>query len=145
MNRHPIVAEALALLACELPQADVLVSPTAVRDYLRLLLGDRPHEVFVCVFLDTQHRVIAVDELFRGTLSQTAVYPREVVLEALKHNAAALIVCHNHPSGCSEPSSADLQLTRALRQALALVDVRLLDHCVVTRHDVVSLAERGLI
>lgn len=145
MNRHPIVAEALALLACELPQADVLVSPTAVRDYLRLLLGDRPHEVFVCVFLDTQHRVIAVDELFRGMLSQTAVYPREVVLEALKHNAAALIVCHNHPSGCSEPSSADLQLTRALRQALALVDVRLLDHCVVTRHDVVSLAERGLI
>lgn len=145
MNRHPIVAEALALLACELPQADVLVSPTAVRDYLRLLLGDRPHEVFVCVFLDTQHRVIAVDELFRGTLSQTAVYPREVVLEALKHNAAALIVCHNHPSGCSAPSSADLQLTRALRQALALVDVRLLDHCVVTRHDVVSLAERGLI
>lgn len=145
MNRHPIVAEALALLVCELPQADVLVSPTAVRDYLRLLLGDRPHEVFVGVFLDTQHRVIAVDELFRGTLSQTAVYPREVVLEALKHNAAALIVCHNHPSGCSAPSSADLQLTRALRQALALVDVRLLDHCVVTRHDVVSLAERGLI
>lgn len=144
MTRHPVVAEALALLACEVTHADVLASPEAVRDYLRLLLGSRPHEVFACVFLDAQHRVIAVDELFRGTLTQTSVYPREVVIEALRRNAAAVIACHNHPSGSPEPSQADQALTRTLRSALSLVDVRLLDHFVVTRHAVVSFAERGL-
>jgi DNA repair protein RadC len=116
-----------------------------VRDYLRLLLHDRAHEVFVCVFLDAQHRVIASTELFRGTLAQTSVYPREVVKEALAHNAAAVIFSHNHPSGVAEPSRADELLTQALKQALALVDIRTLDHFIVAGSHLVSFAERGLL
>ena len=116
-----------------------------MKDYLRLKLGEREHEVFVVVFLDTQHRVIAIEELFRGTLSQTSVYPREVVKEALARNAGAVILAHNHPSGNPEPSRADEFLTQTLKAALALVDVRVLDHLVVTRAGVLSFAERGLI
>ena len=145
MSRAAIVEQALQLLASEVQQADALCSPTVVKDYLRLKLGDRPHEVFVVVFLDSQHRVIAIDELFRGTLTQTAVYPREVVKAALAHNAAAVILAHNHPSGSAEPSGADESLTRNLRQTLALVDVRVLDHLIITRARVLSFAEQGLL
>ncbi len=122
-----------------------LGSPHAVRDYLRLRLQGRPHEVFVGVFLDAQNRVLAVEELFRGTLTQTSVYPREVVKRALHYNAAALIFAHNHPSGIAEPSRADEMLTGALKQALALVDVRVLDHFVVGGDSAMSFAERGLL
>ena len=126
-------------------QRDVLSSPTSVRDYLRITLAGREHEVFVVVFLDAQNRVLQAEELFRGTLTQTSVYPREVVKTSLVHNAAAVIFAHNHPSGVAEPSHADEALTRALKQALALVDVRVLDHFVVAGSSVVSFAERGLI
>jgi DNA repair protein RadC len=123
----------------------VLTSPDAVRDYLRVLLLARECEVFVVLFLDSQHRLIAADELFRGTLAQTSVYPREVVKAALARNAAAVILAHNHPSGLAEPSRADELLTQALQSALALVEVRTLDHFVVAGGQVVSFAERGLL
>lgn len=127
-------------------QPVTLNSPATVKDYLCLLLGGVQHEVFVVLFLDTQHRVIASEELFRGTLSQTSVYPREVVKRALMHNAAAVILSHNHPSGVSEPSQADKTLTNALKQALNLVDVRVLDHIIVADgNGTLSFAERGLI
>jgi DNA repair protein RadC len=145
VSRAPIVAEALRLLACEVRVADALVSPAAVRDYLQLMLADRPHEVFAVMFMDTQNRVIVTEEMFRGTLTQTSVYPREVVIAALAHNAASVILCHNHPSGAAVPSRADEALTQALKSALALVDVRVLDHFIVTRSTVTSLAELGLI
>jgi DNA repair protein RadC len=129
----------------ELQRGDALNSPRAVRDYLQLLLAGRQQEVFMVLFLDTQHRVIAFDELFHGTLSQTSVYPREVVKRALAHNAAAVILAHNHPSGVAEPSGADQLLTTALKQALALVDVAVLDHFVVAAGQTLSFAEQGLI
>ena len=144
-TRPRVVQQALALLECEEREAYALATPDAVRDYLRLRLGDRLHEVFAVVFLDTQYRVIETLEMFRGTLSQTSVYPREVVIEALARNAAAVILAHNHPSGHAEPSRADEMLTRTLKSALALVDVRVLDHFIVTRSGVVSMAERGLV
>jgi len=125
-------------------QRDALSSPQAVRDYLRLQLASREYEVFMVVFLDTQNRVITMEELFRGTLRETSVYPREVVKRALQLNASALIFAHNHPSGVAEPSRADEAITRALKQALALVDVRVLDHFIVAAGGGVSLAERGL-
>lgn len=129
----------------QLAERDVLTSPGAVKDFLRLKLQDLPREVFVVIFLDAQNRVQAVDELFAGTLTQTSVYPREVVKRALAHNAAAVIFAHNHPSGVAEPSHADEALTRALQQALALVDVRVLDHLVVGKGCALSFAERGLL
>lgn len=129
----------------EMQSGDALNSPRAVRDYLQLLLGGRQQEVFLVLFLDTQHRVIASEELFQGTLSQTSVYPREVVKRALAHNSAAVILAHNHPSGVAEPSRSDHLLTDALKQALALVDVRVLDHFVVTIGQTLSFAEKGLI
>ena len=122
-----------------------LTSPQVVRDYLRTKLAELPHEVFVTLLLDTQHRLVQYVELFRGTLSQTSVYPREVVKVALAHNAAAMILAHNHPSGVAEPSRADELLTQTLKQALALVDVRVLDHFVVAGSETVSFAERGLL
>src|SRR5438046_9959026 len=133
------------LLVEEARSGSVLTSPEAVRDYLRLLLNELPHEIFVVLFLDSQHRLIAADEMFRGTLAQTSVYPREIVKAALERNAAAVIFAHNHPSGVAEPSRADELLTQALKQALALVDIRTLDHFVVAGNRVVSFAERGLI
>ena len=145
MTQDQTIKRALKILDARMRSAPALSSPEAVRDYLRLLLHDRGHEVFVCVFLDAQHRVIACDELFRGTLAQTSVYPREVVKAALAHNAAAVIFAHNHPSGVAEPSRADELLTQTLKQALALVDVRVLDHFVVAGTALVSFAERGLI
>ncbi len=123
--------------------SDALASPDAVRDYLRLTLRNRDYEVFCCVFLDAQHRVIEIEELFRGTLTQTSVYPREIVRRALAHNAAALILAHNHPSGVAEPSAADRQLTRHLVDALALVDVRVLDHFIVAGPSALSFREAG--
>jgi DNA repair protein RadC len=122
-----------------------LNSPGAVRDYLRLTLGRREHEVFVALFLDAQNRLLVAEELFRGTLTQTSVYPREVVKRALAVNAAAVIFAHNHPSGVAEPSRSDEMLTTSLRQALALVDVRVLDHLIVAGPATVSFAERGLL
>jgi len=132
-------------LAEELREGVSLSSPQAVRDFLRLTLEARPHEVFMALYLDAQNRVIAVEELFRGTLSQTSVYPREVVKLALAHNAGAIIFAHNHPSGLAEPSRADELLTNALKQALAMVDVKVLDHFVIGRGVAVSFAERGLL
>ncbi|MDO8604883.1 MAG: DNA repair protein RadC [bacterium] len=126
-------------------QGNALTSPHLVRDYLKVILNGREHEVFVALFLDSQHRLIATEELFRGTLTQTSVYPREVVKRSLAVNAAAVIFAHNHPSGVAEPSKADEVLTHALKQALALVDVKVLDHFVVAGVEVVSLAERGVI
>lgn len=129
----------------EIQCGDALNSPRAVRDYLQLLLGGRQQEVFMALFLDTQHRVVAAEELFHGTLGQTSVYPREVVKRALANNAAAVIFAHNHPSGVTEPSQADCLLTDALKQALSLVDVRVLDHFIVGSGRTMSFAERGLI
>ena len=129
----------------DLSSRDALSSPRAVRDYLRLLLSGREQEVFVVLLLDAQHRVIASEEMFRGTLTQTSVYPREVVKCALKHNCAAVIFAHNHPSGIAEPSHADELLTRSLKAALALVDVQVLDHFIVAGTRTMSFAERGLI
>src|SRR5882672_9844913 len=129
----------------ELASRDALSSPRAVRDYLRLQLGGREQEVFVVLLLDAQHRVIACEELFQGTLTQTSVYPREVVRCALKHNAAAVIFAHNHPSGVAEPSHADEILTRSLKSALSLVDIQVLDHFIVAGSRTMSFAERGLL
>lgn len=124
---------------------DVLTSPQAVRQYLSLRIGALPREVFMGIFLDSQHRVLAIEELFSGTLAQTSVYPREVVKCALRHNAAAMIFAHNHPSGVAEPSQADRDLTQALKAALNLIDIRVLDHFVVAGNQIVSFSERGLL
>ena len=140
-----VVELARRSLTEEARACDALASPQAVRDYLRLLLAGRPYEVFVGLFLDSQNRLLAADELFRGTLAQTSVYPREVVKAALARNAAAMIFAHNHPSGVAEPSRADELLTQALKQALALVDIRTLDHFVVAGGRLTSFAERGLL
>jgi DNA repair protein RadC len=131
---------------CEkLRNCDVLSSPTIVRQYLQVQLNGREHEVFFAIFLSAQNRVIACEEMFRGTLTQTSVYPREVVKHALFRNAAAIIFAHNHPSGVAEPSHSDEVLTQSLRQALALVDVKVLDHFIVGGGAVMSFAERGLL
>lgn len=133
------------VLRAEIAQGDVLTSPDAVRAYLKLRLSPEPVEVFVGLFLDSQHRLIAAEELARGTLAQTSVYPREVVKAALRREAAAVIFAHNHPSGIAEPSRADELLTQTLRNALSLIDVRTLDHLVVAGPHVTSFAERGLL
>ncbi len=132
-------------LAQQMQAAPVFDAPQKVKDYLALQLAGRAQEVFAVLFLDGQHRLIAMREMFQGTLTQTSVYPREVVKAALAHNAGAVVLAHNHPSGLAEPSRADEFLTTALRNALALVDVRVLDHLVVGRGQVVSMAERGLL
>lgn len=129
----------------DIKAGDALNSPEAVRDYLRLILRGKEYEVFCCVFLDAQNRVIAVEELFRGTLTQTSVYPREIIKRALFHNAGAIILAHNHPSGVAEASQADRQLTRRLAEALALVDIRVLDHFIVAGASSLSFKESGQI
>lgn len=141
------ILKALAILDKRLRRpGDGLGSPQAVRDYLRLCLADLEHEVFVVIFLDAQNRMIEARELFRGTLTQTSVYPREVVKAALRANAGAAIFAHNHPSGLCEPSRADEVLTSSLKSALALVDVKLLDHFIVAGSaSPLSFAERGLL
>ena len=132
-------------LAEEMKSRDSLTSPAAVRGYLRLHMQDLGHECFFCVFLDAQNRVIAAEELFRGTLTQTSVYPREVVKHSLRHNAAGVILAHNHPSGVAEPSVQDQALTRTLCEALGLVDIKVLDHFIVAPGACLSFAERGLL
>jgi DNA repair protein RadC len=132
-------------LAEQLRERPLFSAPQQVKDYLQLQLASRPHEVFAVLFLDSQHRLIALEELFRGSLSQASVYPREVVVRALAHHAAAVVLAHNHPSGCAEPSRADELLTQQLKAALQLVDVRVLDHVIVAAGQALSLAERGLL
>jgi DNA repair protein RadC len=132
-------------LAQQLKAAPVFNSPVQVKDYLALHLGGRKQEVFAVLFLDAQHRMLAMEDLFHGSLTQTSVYPREVVRKALAHNAGAVVLAHNHPSGVAEPSRADEYLTQTLKSALQLVDVRVLDHVVVGQGHVVSMAERGLL
>ena len=132
-------------LAEELQRRPAFASPSAVKEFLSLSIGAKDHEVFVVLFLDSQHGLIAAEEMFRGTLSQTSVYPREVVKAALRLNAGAVILAHNHPSGMAEPSRTDEYLTQTLKTALALVDVRVLDHVIVAGMSAVSLAERGLV
>ena len=132
-------------LAEQLKEKTLFATPQAVRDYLQLQLGSRPHEIFAVLFLDSQHRLIVLEEMFRGTLTQTSVYPREVVVRALALNAASVVLAHNHPSGTAKPSRADEALTQTLKAALALVDVRVLDHFVVTASQAVSMAELGLL
>jgi len=152
-NRDALVSYKLAVarelllrdLAERMKAEPVLTAPTAVRDWLRLYCAHLEHEVFIILLLDSQNRLIEAHELFRGTLSQTSVYPREVVKYTLARNAAAVVFAHNHPSGVAEPSRADELLTQNLKQALALVDVRVLDHFVVAGTSTVSFAERGLI
>jgi len=142
-----LAARELAVRAIteELRDRDCLGSPSEVRALLKHKLAGLPHEMFVCIQLDNQNRLIAYEELFRGTLTQTSVYPREVVKACLRVNAAGVIFAHNHPSGIAEPSRADELLTRALKDALALVDVKVLDHFIVAGTSTLSFAERGLL
>ncbi|WGT66415.1 RadC family protein [Variovorax paradoxus] len=132
-------------MAERLKERAVFDSPGAVKEYLQMHIGSRPYEVFAVLFLDAQHRLIVLEELFRGTLAQTSVYPREVVMRALHHNAAAVVLSHNHPSGSIEPSRADESLTQTLRAALSLIDVRVLDHVIVSAGQSFSMAEKGLL
>lgn len=132
-------------LAEQLQERAAFDHPQAVKDYLQLHLGAKKHEVFAVLFLDSQHRLLALEELFRGTLTQTSVYPREVVLRALHLHASAVVLAHNHPSGSVQPSGADTSLTQALKAALSLVDVRVLDHIIIGAGQTLSMAEQGLV
>lgn len=146
IEEDAIIKSALEILDRRLRQpGEMFDSPAALRQFLRLLLAEREHEVFLVILMDAQNRMIHSEELFRGTLTQTSVYPREVVKLALKHNAGAVVFCHNHPSGLAEPSRADEVITGDLKKALALVDVKVLDHFIVASREVLSFAERGLI
>ena len=129
----------------QLKEREVFSSPGAVKQYLQLHLAAKVHEVFAVLFLDAQNRLVKMEELFRGTLTQTSVYPREIVLRALQHNAASVVLAHNHPSGTVQPSRADEALTQTLKAALALVDVRVLDHVIVAPGHALSMAEKGLL
>ena len=140
-----VLQAAQELLLSQVRHLEVLSSPQLVRDFLRVRLGGVEHEIFAMLHLDAQNRVIDYVEMFRGTVTQTSVYPREVVKEALARNTAALILVHNHPSGSTQPSRADEALTQTLKAALALVDVRVLDHLIVAGPDILSFAERGLL
>ncbi|HBO6068014.1 TPA: DNA repair protein RadC [Pseudomonas aeruginosa] len=140
-----ILEAARQVIDRKIPRGALFTSPERVKDYLLTKLAGFEHEVFAALFLDTQHRLIEYIELFRGTIDSASVYPREVVKEALRLNAAAVIFAHNHPSGNPEPSQADKLLTQRLKEALALVDVRVLDHIVVGGQGTVSFAERGLL
>jgi DNA repair protein RadC len=132
-------------MAQQLRDRTVLDNPSTIKEYLQLHLAARPHEVFAVVFLDVQNRLLAMEEMFQGTLTQTSVYPREVVVRALHHAAAAVVLAHNHPSGTVQPSRADEMLTQTLKSALALVDVRVLDHIIVAPGQALSMAEKGLV
>ena len=146
IEEDAIIKSALEILDRRLRQpGEMFDSPAALRQFLRLLLAEREHEVFLVILMDAQNRMIHSEELFSGTLTQTSVYPREVVKLALKHNAGAVVFCHNHPSGLAEPSRADEVITGDLKKALALVDVKVLDHFIVASREVLSFAERGLI
>ncbi len=140
-----IVNLAISILDKDMRHSDVMSSPDITKDYLKLRLKEYEHEVFACLFLDNRHRVLAFDEMFRGTINGTAVYPREIVKAALRHNAAAVVLAHNHPSGIADPSSADEVITARIKDALELMDVRTLDHIVIAGNDSVSFSERGLL
>ena len=144
-NADEVLQAAMYVVEQRVQRGAELTSPQAVRDFLRVKLGTLEHEVFAVLLMDAQNRLIEYLELFRGTVTQTSVYPREVVKEALARNAAAIILAHNHPSGVPEPSRADEYLTKTLQSALALVDVRVLDHMIVAGADITSFAERGLL
>jgi DNA repair protein RadC len=131
-------------LSEKLERGEAITNPKLIRDYLLSRLRDYPYEVFACLFLDNQHRVIQYEELFKGTIDAASVYPREVLRRAMHHNAAALILAHNHPSGIAEPSQADMRITQKLKEALALIDVRILDHFIVG-DEVTSFVEQGLL
>lgn len=147
---HPaddaVIARALSILQRRMSTAVIMNSPQIVKDYLQVQASKSPgHEVFGVLFLDAQHRMVEFVEMFRGTLTQTSVYPREVVKEALRLNAASVILTHNHPSGCLEPSRADELLTQTLKSSLNLIDVKVLDHIITSNAGTLSMAERGLI
>ena len=144
-NADEVLQAAQRVLAGRVRGTAVLTSPAVVKDFLRARLGNLPHEIFAVVHLDAQHRVLDYVEMFRGTVSQTSVYPREIVKEALVRNSAAMILVHNHPSGVVEPSRADEVLTQTVKAALSLVDVRVIDHLIVAGPAVLSFAERGLL
>lgn len=145
-TEQSIIDQALDIVASKLQREPYhFTSSAAAKTYLQIKYGNHEHEVFVALMLDNQHQLIAVEELFRGTIDGAAVYPREVVKSVLQHNAAALILAHNHPSGNGEPSQADIAITQRLASALALIEVRVLDHFVVTATNVVSLMERDLL
>lgn len=147
-DKQAIIAQALALLEDDLRQRTAFHTPGAVKDYLILHNGRRTDqyiEVFSVLFLDSQNRMVAIEDMFTGTLTQTSVYPREVVRAALRHNAACVVLTHNHPSGSVEPSRADEALTQNLKASLALIDVRVLDHIITSGNRSLSMAERGLL
>ena len=139
------IKAALSILEKRMVKKDFLASPKEVIDYLKLKFAGLEYELFGVLFLDSQHRIITYKEMFRGTLTQTSVYPREVVKEALKYNAAAVVLSHNHPSGVVKPSNADEHLTQTLKAALALIDVRVIDHIVIAGADSASMAQLGLV
>lgn len=145
VSEQEILDFAKRILARKFRKGTKITSPMATKDYFAMRLADLEHEVFGVLFLDTQHYVLAYEELFRGTIDGASVYPREVVKHCLKHNASAVIFVHNHPSGVPEPSRDDQAITKRLRESLALVDVRVLDHLVIGGDDAVSFAERGLL
>lgn len=140
-----VILQALRILRLRFQERDVFTTPDAVKDYLRLQAQGLLYEVFAVMFLDSQHRLLAYEQLFRGTLSQTAVYPREIVKRALSVNAAAVVLHHNHPSGVCEPSRSDELVTSTVKASLALIDVRVLDHVITSDYGALSMAERGLI
>jgi len=145
VTAEELVAQAESILRERVNRGEPLTDPAAVKRWLVTRLSEYPREVFCVIFMDNRHRVIAFEELFHGTLDGCSVHPREVVKEALEHNAAAVIFAHNHPSGIAEPSNADRRLTQRLKDALALVDIRTLDHFVIGGIEAVSFAERGLL
>ena len=145
VEKQSVVTLAMKVLAVKHRAGRLLSNPEATRDYLRLRLEDYRNEVFGCLFLDNRHRIIAMRELFQGTIDGASIHPRVVVQQAMEANAAALVFYHNHPSGVAEPSRADEMITRRLTEALALVDVRVLDHFVVSAGESISFAERGLL
>jgi DNA repair protein RadC len=141
-----IIAKALVILESRMrTPGQTFDAPDAVKAFLSLAIGDKPHEVFGVLFLDVHNRLLAFEEMFQGTLTQTSVYPREVVLRALHHQASAVVLSHNHPSGALEPSRADELLTQTLKTTLALIDVRVLDHIIVSHGSALSMAERGIL
>ena len=145
VNDDEVVAAALRILAKRVTYGDVLCNPRTTRQYLAMRLAGLEHEVFMCIYLNNRNRVIACEELFRGTVDGASVHPREVAKRSLVHNASAVILAHNHPSGVAEPSQADELITRRLKDALALLDIRVLDHLIVGGESVESFAERGLL
>lgn len=145
VSAEEIVAMARQLVNRRFAKGRAITSPTAFRDYLQLQLAEREHELFCCLYLDNRHRILAFEPLFRGTIDGASIYPREVVKQALRWNARAVIFAHNHPSGQREPSEADRSITRRLQQALDLVEVRVLDHFIVGAGPAYSFAEQGLL